>query len=168
MQKDIPRFPNYFVTADGYVWSRSYRGHGELQMLKWGVNHKGYRIVSLSNDLGEQKTITIHRLVAQAFIPNPENLPEVNHRNGNKTHNYYLNLEWITHLKNMQHAERMGLIKHASGERINTCVVTGEMVLKIREIYSRGELTQKEVGNIFGVGQMLVSNIVRRNTWKHI
>ena len=64
---------------------------------------KGYERLNLCHK-GEQKQFFIHRLVATAFIPNPENNPEVNHKNGDKSCNYDYNLEWVTSSENIQHA----------------------------------------------------------------
>lgn len=74
----------------------------------------GYLHVDLY-DRGQRKTKRTHRLVAEAFIPNPYNLPEVNHKDGNKKNNNYTNLEWVTGSENMQHAYRTKLVKpHAT------------------------------------------------------
>ena len=70
---------------------------------------KNYITVVLNND-GNSKTFRIHRLVAQAFIPNPENKPCVNHKDGNKQNNHVNNLEWCTHSENMKHAHDTGLL----------------------------------------------------------
>ena len=63
------------------------------RLLKYTTNHKGYKMVSLSKN-GKQKSCTVHRLVAKAFIPNPKDLPQVNHKDENKLNNYVNNLEW--------------------------------------------------------------------------
>lgn len=68
----------------------------------------GYPTVNLDKDY-KHKVEYVHRLVAEAFIPNPENKPEVNHKDANKTNNNAENLEWVTHLENVQHSERLGL-----------------------------------------------------------
>ena len=73
-------------------------------------NRKGYIRVALSKD-DTTKHIDIHRLVAQAFIPNPENKPEVNHIDGDKSNNEVSNLEWCTRKENMNHAKNTGLWK---------------------------------------------------------
>ena len=94
--KDIPGYEGlYAITSCGKVWS--YR---RKIFLKPSLNQKGYAYVSLSKD-GKSKTCRIHRLVAEAFIPNPENKPEVNHINEVKTDNYVSNLEWATRIENM-------------------------------------------------------------------
>ena len=72
-------------------------------------NFKGYLQVGLSNK--GDKTFRVHRLVALTFIPNPYNLPQVNHKDGNKKNNCVDNLEWISNYDNMQHAVKLGLTK---------------------------------------------------------
>jgi hypothetical protein len=81
--------------------------------LKHYDNGNGYRYISSSIN-GKRKNYYIHRLVSQAFIPNPENKAEVNHINGIKTDNRVENLEWVTRFQNSQHAVKTGLIKSGS------------------------------------------------------
>ena len=85
----------------------------EKRILKQQLNHKGYPLVSLShiNDGKNNKMFSVHRLVAKAFIPNPNNLPQVNHIDGNKQNNHYTNLEWCDNSYNQIHAYRIGLNK---------------------------------------------------------
>lgn len=79
-------------------------------------NPKEYQTIGLSVD-GKTKTVRPHRLVAQHFIPNPENLPEVNHKDGNKLNNNVENLEWCTKHDNMIHAYRVLNRRHAMSDK---------------------------------------------------
>lgn len=82
------------------------------------VNHKGYEIIDMQNH-GKRSGGFVHRLVAKAFIPNPENKKTVNHKDGNKRNNHVDNLEWMTNLENMRHGFEKGLLtnKYASESR---------------------------------------------------
>lgn len=91
---DFLGFPNYSVTDDGRVFSLNYWGSGEKKELKPSLCH-GYYSIVLYRD-GESKTYQIHRLVALTFIPNPDNLPAVNHKDEVKTNNMVGNLEWCS------------------------------------------------------------------------
>lgn len=83
-------------------------------------NGNGYCVVNLKVD-GEQKSRTVHRLVATAFIPNPKNLPEINHIDGNKKNNTMSNLEWCDRSENVIHAVKNQL--HTNfGQRKVVCV----------------------------------------------
>ena len=95
--KPIKGFPNYFITPNGEVYSNYKKGY-----LKPRKQKNGYVIVTLRKDeLNFNKFI--HRLVAQSYIANPENKPQVNHINLIKTDNRIENLEWNTNKENMIH-----------------------------------------------------------------
>ncbi|AZU98960.1 HNH endonuclease IV [Bacillus phage pW2] len=95
------------------------------KILKYSTGKNGYRKVVLSFS-GRNKTITVHRLVALAFIPNPENKPEVNHCDGNKANNNVDNLEWSTSKENIRHY-------HETGS--SQTIISDSEVLWIRENY---------------------------------
>ena len=80
----------YAVTEDGKVWS-----YKRKKFLRPADNGHGYLTVSLHKD-GNKKTQKIHRLVANAYLPNPSGLPEVNHIDENRANNNISNLEWVT------------------------------------------------------------------------
>ena len=76
------------------------------------TNKQGYKCVSLSKG-GVQKQYKVHRLIAEAFIPNPQNKPQINHIDGDKAHNTVWNLEWSTPKENTIHASDTGLVHNA-------------------------------------------------------
>lgn len=109
--------PHYEISSLGKVRSwlmRGWQGKGKLRLtpllLKQSLKKqgKGYLTVILVTPTG-RKDFRVNRLVADAFISNPDNKPEVNHKDGNKTNNVYTNLEWTTRLENDQHAIATGL-----------------------------------------------------------
>jgi hypothetical protein len=102
------------VSCTGEVFSRLGR------KLKQQITHDGYLRVELHHK-GAAKKHSVHRLVASAFVPNPEGKPQVNHKDGNKTNNTHSNLEWVTQSENQLHAYKIGLQKgfHISGRRLS-------------------------------------------------
>lgn len=101
--KPVSRNNNYEISTDG----RAYSCKRDL-IMKPFLDEWGYQRISLHKN-GKRNDVSIHRLVAEAFIPNPENKPEVNHKDGNKLNNNVNNLEWCTHSENILHACRTGL-----------------------------------------------------------
>ena len=95
--KDVVGYENlYAVTSCGRIWSYKYK-----KFLTPEDNGHGYLRVTLCKD-GKVKKYMIHRLVADAYIPNPNNLPQVDHIDNDKTHNYVNNLQWITGRNNVR------------------------------------------------------------------
>ena len=124
----------------------------------------------------DKNYIRVHRLVAGAFIPNPENKPEVNHLDGNQSNNCVENLEWSTRSENMEHAYRTGL-KHITerqkkltslanrGEGCANSKLTKNDVLQIRSIYDQGFFTQSEIAESYNLNQGHVSDIINKKRW---
>ena len=93
----MPAFNGVFLVSDDGL--KVYRD-GKLKPQY--TNSRGYRFIN-ARVHGKQKNILVHRLVADAFIPNPDGLPLVNHKDLDKTNNHVSNLEWITHMDNTRH-----------------------------------------------------------------
>ena len=103
--RDIPGYEGFYQGSDlGNV--RSIRFNKIRNMKSWDSH--GYRAVELCMN-NNRYTVGIHRLVALTFIPNPENKPEVNHKDRNKSNNNVENLEWVTQSENVAHAYRHGV-----------------------------------------------------------
>ena len=91
----------YEVSNIGRIKSLNYNGTGKEGLLKQQSNHKGYKTVMLRKD-NKGKTFKVHRLVAEAFIPNPENKPQIDHINCIRDDNRVENLRWVTGKENME------------------------------------------------------------------
>lgn len=110
-------------------------------------SRKGYLMVKLYKDNGCKIGIPVHRLVAMAFIPNPENKPQVNHINGIKHDNRVCNLEWMTCKENINHAYNTG-IKTNANEKNCSSLYTNEEVLNMRNMHKNGS-TYKDIANTY-------------------
>ena len=150
--KDIEGFPNYQISNLGNVWSKKTN-----RILKPYKTNRGYLTVGFWLD-GKKKRLSIHRLVAQAFLTNPQNFPEVNHINGYKTDNNLDNLEWATGRNNILHAYQAGLRKTKLSET---------QVVEIRNLIQQG-LTQREIAFKFNVSHSTIGEINRCKIWTSV
>lgn len=162
--KDILGYKDiYQVSNTGKVMSL--RNNKILKLSLCGRNRSkvGYYQVCLSLN-SKLKYCMIHRLVAKAFIENPENKREVNHINGDSLNNYVDNLEWSTSKENHKHAYDTGLINDA-GENNTRSVLTNQQAREIRAL--SGKIYQKEIGKIYGISQTHVSQIITNRIYKN-
>jgi hypothetical protein len=147
-----------------YVKSKRTGGHyryRNAKYVKFTASNMGYFQVGLCKD-GLTKRKTVHRLVAEAFIPNPDNLPEVNHIDGDKKNNHYTNLEWSTRTKNALHSTQT-LLK-GRGELNGTSKLTEKDVLEIAELLTSGS-SQSEIAKMFNVTNHAIYRIHRGFNW---
>ena len=144
---------DYEITYDGQIINK-HNGH----ILKGQPNSKGYLRVIIG-----KKFMFIHRLVAEKWVPNPDNKAQVNHKDGNKLNNSADNLEWVDNLENRQHAVKEFL--HLQGEDCSYSKLNWDAVDYIRR--NPDHLTQKELGKMFGVNQSTISCVINYRTWKN-
>lgn len=163
MYKDISGYEGLYRVSDtGEVFSiRAGR------VLKPIVGNMGYVYVHLCKGKNGTKVKRLHRLVAEAFIPNPLKLPQVNHIDGDKSNNAVSNLEWCTGLDNMRHSIVTGL-RNLNGDKNPSAKLSAEEVLEIRAKYVRGS---KDFGTValareYGVTDVMIGKIVRGECWK--
>lgn len=137
------------------------------RILKQNVCEWGYCTTTFSVGRRRNKVVT-HKIVALAFLPNPENKPHVNHINGIKTDNRVENLEWCTHSENMQHAYDTGLNKN-HGLNHNKNKLTLEQVLLIKRYYMiYKKKNYKAVSVKFNVSNTTIRRIATGKMWNHI
>lgn len=129
------------------------------------MKKNGYKVLSLSKKNIKKKIFKVHRLVANAFIPNTNNKPCVNHINGIKSDNRVENLEWNTVKENINHAEKTGL-RNSKGIKNIKSKLTEKQVLEIRQIGKTKKI--KEIAKNYNIGVSTISEILSFKKWKHI
>lgn len=146
--KLIEGYPDYMVSSDGKVWSLNYHHTGKMKELKpWMTS--GYLYVGLWNDNTLIKK-RVHRLVAEAFIDNPDNLPQVNHKDEDKTNNSVGNLEWCTAEYNLNYGARnersaKTLTNHKAFSIPVVCLETGVVFPSAHEASRQTGIDQRNI-----------------------
>lgn len=154
----------YRIYDDGKVFNEK-----RHKFLKLRVNNTGYMIVHIRiTKLGLNAYIQVHRLVATAFIPNPDNLPQVNHKDGDKTNNNVSNLEWVSAQENTIHAYRTGLAKIRHGEESGNSSYTDEQIENLCKLMCTEKHTIAELTSLTGVRYSTITKIRNREIWTHI
>ena len=151
-------YDGYFVTEDGKVYNK-YR-----KLLSPVDNGKRYLLLNL-NINGKRRGKCIHRIVAEAYIPNPQGLPEVNHKDCDRTNNSVENLEWITHGDNIKYSYAMSN-RSASGESNANCNTTVKIVTEICILLEEG--FKSSTIRDSGYNYNLVRAIKQKKNWTHI
>lgn len=159
--KDVISYEGlYKITNRGKVYSVK-----SMKFLKGDVDRYGYLHYVLYNSTG-RKHHTAHRLVAIHFIDNPNGLPEVNHKDGNKLNNKVKNLEWVTSQENNDH--RFISLGHTyKGENNPSVKLTTIAVIDIKEAISKGE-PQHSIAKRFSISRSTISMIAIGRIWSNI
>lgn len=142
------------------------RGVWSGKILKQFKSNAGYLNVRVHGGHNKNVTVYIHQMVAQTFIPNPENKSVVNHKDGIKTNNSADNLEWVTYQENTLHARDMGMI---GGSKHPRSKLSEDDIAEIRKNYKH---RSKEYGltpmsKKYGVTKSAIYSVVNGKTWKH-
>jgi len=156
--KPVVGFEKIFEVSD----LGNFRRIGEERNLEQQTNSQGYMLIG-TRPYGRgkgYKTFRVHREVAKAFIPNPENKPQVNHKDGVKNNNKVSNLEWCTAKENTQHAWKTGLAKPLTSEQVKNTKISDEEVMNIYEKYQKGLDTLRNLCAQAGIGH---STVIRRH-----
>lgn len=158
----VSGFEDYQISDLGRV--KCIRG-GYSRLMSTFLKRDGYLYVKLRSK-GHRASKSIHRLVAEAFIPNLDCKPQVNHINGNKTVNSTENLEWVTAKENLIHAVVTGLRRSRAfdpNRKFNE-----KEVRQIRQDYATGNFSQRKLGQSYGVGKSTIGRIVTKELYKEI
>ena len=143
----------YQISNKGRVKSLNYRRTGKEKILKPGKTKPGYLCISLYKKGEKCKCFSIHRLVAQAFLPNPDNLPIVNHKDENKLNNNVENLEWCNSEYNLNYGnrnERVNIARKKHRKKI-VCVESNEIFNGSKDIFDKIINCCENNDSIFGL-----------------
>lgn len=172
--KPVPEYEGLYMVSDSGLIKALYRRVDSGKCHRDWVEHilcvatdaRGYLRTNLAKN-GTNHTVKVHRVVAEAFIPNPDNLPQVNHKDGDKTNNHVSNLEWCTVSENQRHAYRIGL-KSNRGEKNPAHKLNLSDVEFIRKHYTPRHPEYGTVGlaKRFGVHRKTISRIIVGSRWK--
>ncbi len=143
----------YQIFSNGVILSYARRG---LKELVGKISNCGYRTVLLTVNKKRLHRL-VHRMVAEAFIPNPEDKPQVNHKDGNKLNNNAENLEWMTSKENHLHARDAGLYPYA---KINMTIAND-----IRELYQTNKYSHRDLAKKFKIGRSSIAGIITNKRW---
>lgn len=159
--KDVVGYEDYYSISNfGNLYSKRYKRIKKSHLHKTGYPSSTFTVNYISS------TKKIHRLVGEAFIPNPDNKPHIDHIDGDKQNNYYLNLRWCTHAENIAFAWATGLYKHI-GSKHALAKLNEEKVLSIRKEISEGKKSS-DIARKYNISPGCVCDIKKGRHWNRV
>ena len=159
IKEEWKEYNGYKISNYGKVINK----HGKVLSTK--ADKHGYICTSIT-DYGGKRIKGMHRIVATVFIPNPKNLPEVNHLDGVKANNRIDNLEWITKEGNQKHEARV--LQQRGGENNYQSILTEEDVLAIYDLCKNSNMKYKDIAKNYGVIPQEINRIASATCWRHL
>lgn len=148
----------YMVSAAGDI------SRADGRPVTQHLNDQGYALVRLSKP---RAMLRVHRIVAEAFIPNPMMLPVVNHIDSNRSNNHVKNLEWCTQAQNIRHAHSLGRMctDYWKGKRSPNAGLTDEIAAEIRLRYAEGGVSYATLADAFLTNKRTIGRIIKGETY---
>lgn len=153
---------DYYISNLGRVKSKIYK-HNE-RILKTHIDRDGYEIIRLH---AIDKTTVVHKLVAIAFVDNPENKKYVNHIDGIKSNNTFENLEWVTASENMKHAFDNGLCTTIGDSHFGS-KLNEDLVRQLRYIKANTSISYLKLAEKLNLNEATIMRAIKGQTWKHV
>lgn len=162
-KKSIIGFPKYYICNNGDVINKK-----SNRIKKPNLGNRGYYLIQLYNDEG-MSSFKISRLVAIHFVPNPKNLPEVNHEDGNKLNNWDWNLKWCTHQYNMNHARSVGLWRPEISGKLSYMGMPNKKLNadKIKDIRLSNR-SAKDLSIKYNVTVQTIYKVINNKSWSNV
>lgn len=162
----------YLISNQGRLLTTKHKNSNRHAIMKPAKNPKGYLATRILKE-GKLKSVTLHRLVASAWIENPQNKTQVNHINFLRSDNRVENLEWCTPAENTQYSYDAGRIKKpictnfVKGSKIGTSKLNEQQVKEIRAKFKPYQYTRKMLAAEYGVADSTIKDVILRR-WKHV
>lgn len=155
----VPEFEDYLVSNLGRIMSIK---HNKRYIISLSMGRGYWNVTFWMNN--KSKLFGVHRIVAKAFIPNPENKREVNHIDGNKINNHVSNLEWNTSKENKQHAVKMQLVAYGS-QKPSSKLKESDIPI-IRKLHLIDKVSQNQIARDYKVSVFTIHSIFKGKTWR--
>lgn len=148
----------YWINVSGEVKNR------DGKILKTHQDRNGYHRIHLCKN-ASYTYFLLHRLIALHFIPNPENKPFINHKNGITFDNRIENLEWVTPIENVRHAFKTGLMSNGNGETHPACKFSNKDITEMIKLH--GKMPKNKILKKFKISNSQFYNILKLNNYSH-